>query len=96
MTARRQKNKSQHAAQLNRQLEQTSTVSEDKKLRKRLLQKKMGENFFSLGNLVAGGILIAGIFEEVSNPVFLFSVGSALFLLFYASGMTMYYLGTKK
>lgn len=84
MSARRGKSKQRLQPQLNKQLE---AVGEDKKnelIRKRCLYKKMGDHFITLGNLVFGGVLIGGLFEETDSPMLLNVIGtiSCVFLFY--------------
>ena len=95
MSARREKQKKQ-LPQLNKQLETPEKTGIKSRQLKRKLQKKMGDNSFLLGNLVFGGVLIGGIFQELNSPVLHFLIGTIVFVLFYMIGYILYKQGIKE
>ena len=95
MSARREKQKKQ-LPQLNKQLGTPSEDMVNKKKRKSLLNKKMGENLFSLGNLVFGGVIIGSFFEKVDNPILYISFGLSAFVFLYGWAYNLYKKGLEE
>ena len=50
----------------------------------------------NLANLVFGGIIIGGIFEEMQHPFYLYSMGIALFVVLILLGNYYYDKGIKE
>jgi hypothetical protein len=81
--------------QLNKQLsvaeESARTFRENSKKNLRY-----AEVFTDLAKLVFGGVIIVGIFEEMSHPIYLYAIGILGFLLLMWIGTVYYNKGIKE
>jgi hypothetical protein len=94
MSTRREKAK-ETKAQLNKQL-----VAGEKVLKlARERQKKdlrYADIFTNLANLVFGGIIIGGVFENMEHPIYLYLIGFSVFFILIWLGNVYYNKGIKE
>ena len=94
MTTRRERAKAP-VSQLNKQLADAEiTARIFRENRKKNL--RYAEVFTDLAKLVFGGVIIGGIFEEMSHPIYLFAIGIFGFLLLMWIGTIYYNKGIKE
>ena len=81
--------------QLNKQLAETE---ESARIFKENCKKNLryAEVFTDLAKLVFGGIIIGGIFEEMSHPIYLYAIGIFGFLFLMWIGNKYYNKGIKE
>lgn len=80
----KQQNRDVHHALMNAELAAT------RKAIKQGQQRQHAKNLFSMANLVLGGVIIGGIFQEVANRFLLYVIGIVAFVLFYIWGSILY------
>ena len=93
MSTRRERAK-EPTVKLNKQLaEMAEKAKAIEKARKRNMRK--ADFFEDLSKLVFGGALIGGIFENVGNPILLYTVGGSIFFLLVWYGNRYFEQGIK-
>lgn len=60
---------------------------------KKSFYPKASDISFDLGKLVFGGVLIAGLFENVQNPFLLYTAGFIIFALLMLLGYILFKIG---
>jgi len=88
MNASRNRVKAQNR-ELNSQL-QASEEAAKKRNRQRVFRKKHSEILFGLGNLIFGGAIIGGLFQEQISPLPLYIGASVAFCLVMGWGYYFY------
>ena len=91
MTSRRDKQKQQRS-QLYRQIEETEQERDRVEKEKKLLLWK-SSIYTDTAKLVFAGVLLGGIFEDVSRPYLVFGSGVCVFLLCLYMGYRFYKRG---
>ena len=91
MNARRDKQKRQQP-QLNSQLEAIDAIKE-KRWRECQLDKWKSEVLTDLAKLIFAGVIIGGIFEQIDNPIILYTAGIFGFSITLTMGFVYYKRG---
>ncbi|MBQ9650380.1 MAG: hypothetical protein IJV25_08165 [Prevotella sp.] len=94
MSTRRERAK-EPAARLNRQLAEMD-VTKKIHLENQKKNLRYADIFTNLANLVFGGIIIGGVFENMKHPFYLYSIGFSVFFILIWLGNVYYNKGIKE
>ena len=93
MTAKRDRQK-QNRSQLYRQIEKAEADSQKKEEAGKLLIWK-SRLITNVGNLVFAGVVVGGVFEDITNPWIVFGLGTIVAISCYLIGYELYKKGIK-
>ena len=94
MSTRRERAK-EPAVRLNKQLEEMDAL---KKIHSENQKKNLryADIFTNRANLVFGGIIIGGVFENMEHPIYLYLIGFSVFFILIWLGNVYYNKGIKE
>jgi len=94
MSTRRERAK-EPTSKLNKQLAEME-IAEKMTRERQNKDLRYAEVYTNLANLVFGGIIIGGVFEEIDHPVSLYVIGIVVFLMLMRIGNRYYNRGIKE
>ena len=94
MSNRREKAKEALAKQ-HWQLEKQE-IERNRLYEQRQFYLKISDVLFDIGKLVFGGVLIGGLFESFEHPIWLYVIGSIVFIGLMSYGTILFKKGIKK